>query len=142
MFHDGSNFITNNPHLLTFTTEYNSNVYTTPVSDTGGSVILSRKSSDLVPLASLGLDFHYISGTDQTNYYAPDGSLMIPTVIGGGDQLFVGGFAQARIIPLPQLTFQGSVHGTLLAGKTGQGLQELAASWAMVLLGSSLLLYR
>jgi outer membrane receptor protein involved in Fe transport len=110
LFHDGSIFSTNNPHLLTFTTEYNSNVHTTPVSDTGGSVILSRNSSDLVPLASLGLDFHYISGTDQTNYYAPDGSLMIPTVIGSGDQLFVGGFALARIVPVPQLTFQGSVR--------------------------------
>ena len=32
-FHNDNNFITNNPHLLTFTTEYNSNIHTTTASD-------------------------------------------------------------------------------------------------------------
>jgi outer membrane cobalamin receptor len=109
-FHDDSHFVTNNPHLLSFTTEYNSNVHRTPVNDTGGSLTWSQDLPAIVKSYSLGVDVHAISGDDYANYYLPLGVLAVPTIVGGGKQLFVGGFAQVRLEPVKRLEIVGSVR--------------------------------
>ncbi len=109
-FHDDSQFVTNNPHLLSFTTEYNSNVHTTPVSDTGGSLIWSQDLPTILKSYTLGVDVHSIAGADYANYYLPSGQLAVPTIVGGGKQLFVGGFAQVRLEPVRGLEVLGSVR--------------------------------
>ena len=109
-FHGDSNFVTNNPHLLTFTTEYDSNVHRTPVTDTGGSLIWSQTLPGMLKSYSLGMDAHVISGKDFANYFLPSGQLAAPTIVGGGQQLFVAGFAEARLQPIPRLEINGSVR--------------------------------
>jgi outer membrane receptor protein involved in Fe transport len=109
-FHDESNFSTNNPHLLDSDSEYNSNVHYTPVNDTGGSLTWSQPLSGIVHDYLIGADVHYISGTDYTDYYAPTGKLILPTVLAGGDQIFVGGFGQVRVFPVEKLEVLASVR--------------------------------
>jgi outer membrane receptor protein involved in Fe transport len=110
VFHDDSSFITNNPHLLTFTTEYNSNIHTTPVTDTGGSLIWSQDLPGVLRSYAIGVDAHGISGGDFANYFLPSGQLAVPTIIGSGRQLFVGGFIEARLVPIERLEIVGSVR--------------------------------
>ncbi|HLY07148.1 MAG TPA: TonB-dependent receptor, partial [Rhizomicrobium sp.] len=109
-FHDDSDFLTDNPHLLTFTTEYNSNTHVTDVSDNGASLVLDRDFGDLLPRVEIGSDFHEISGHDIADYFAPSGSLAAPTIIGGGDQLFLAGFAQVQIKPVAPWEILGSIR--------------------------------
>ncbi len=109
-FHDDSNFVTNNPHLLSFTTQYNSNVHRTPVDDTGGSLVWSQDLSGIVRNYTLGVDAHYVDGHDYADYYLSSGQLAVPTIVGGGKQLFVGGFAQARIVPVDPLEIVASLR--------------------------------
>ena len=110
LFHDDSNFSTNNPHLLGFDSEYNSNTHYTPVNDTGGSLTWSQDLGGLLRNYTAGVDVHYISGTDYTNYFHPNGRLVVPTVIGGGEQIFVGGFVQASIVPVKRLEILASAR--------------------------------
>jgi len=109
-FHDNSDFLTDNPHLLTFDTEYNSNVHVTDVSDNGASAILDRDFGAVLPEAEIGADFHQISGLDTADYYAPSGALAAPAILGGGEQLFLAGFAQVQIKPVTPLLIMGSVR--------------------------------
>ena len=62
LFHGDSDFVTNNPHLLSFTSEYNSNVHRTPVTDTGGSLTWSQDLPGVLKAYTLGVDLHAISG--------------------------------------------------------------------------------
>jgi outer membrane receptor protein involved in Fe transport len=110
LFRDNSNFSTDNPHLLGFDSEYNSNTHYTPVNDTGGSLTWSQDLSGLLRNYTIGTDVHYISGTDYTNYFGSDGQLVVPTVIGGGEQIFVGGFVQASIVPVERLEILASAR--------------------------------
>jgi len=109
-FHYDSYFVTDNPHLLSFTTQYNSNVHTTPVAETGGSIIWTQKSSGTLRSYSVGVDSQYIDGTDRTNYLSSSGALVVPTIIAGGQQLFLGTFAEATLVPVARLLLQGSVR--------------------------------
>jgi len=109
-FHDDSDFLTNNPHLITPTVEYNSNIHTTNASDNGASIILSGKFGPMVPNANIGMDFHEISGADHANYYLASGALAAPTIVGGGDQLFLAGFAQAQMKPIAPLLIMASLR--------------------------------
>lgn len=109
-FHDDNNFVTNNPHLLTFTTEYNSNIHTTTASDDGASLIFSQALSGLVRLINLGADVHRISGKDVADYFAPSGSPAAPPITGGGDQLFVAGFVQTQLAPVDALEILASAR--------------------------------
>ncbi len=109
-FHDDNHFVTNNPHLLTFTTEYNSNIHTTTASDNGASLVLTHDMTGWLRSLSMGGDYHQISGHDLANYYAPSGSLAAPTIIGGGDQQFIAGFGQAKIVPVEPLQLLGSLR--------------------------------
>jgi outer membrane receptor protein involved in Fe transport len=109
-FHDDSHFVTNNPHLLTFTTEYNSNIHTTTVSDNGASLILTQEMDGWLRSISLGGDVHTIFGHDLANYFQPSGALAAPTIIGGGDQLFLAGFAQAKLVPVEPLEVMASLR--------------------------------
>jgi outer membrane receptor protein involved in Fe transport len=108
--HDDNNFITNNPHLLTFTTEYNSNIHTTTASDNGASIVLTQILAGPLRSVSVGGDMHQILGKDVANYYAASGELAAPTIIGGGDQLFLAGFAQIQIVPIDALEILASVR--------------------------------
>jgi outer membrane receptor protein involved in Fe transport len=110
LFHNDSTFTTNNPHLLTFTTEYNSNIHQTPVSDTGGSLDWTADFSGILRSITIGMDAHRIAGTDYSDYYLPSGQLAVPTIVGGGKQLFLAGFAQARLLPVKGLDVIGSVR--------------------------------
>jgi len=109
-FHDDSNFVTNNPHLLSFTTEYNSNIHRTPVTDTGGSLAWAQDLSGVLRSYTLGVDAHYISGGDYANYYLPSGQLAVPTIVGSGKQIFVGGFGEVRLVPIDRLEVLGSLR--------------------------------
>jgi len=109
-FHGDSDFTTNNSHLLTFTTEYDSNIHRTPVDDTGGSLIWSQDLTGIVRNYTVGADLHYISGQDNAEYYLPSGQLAVPTIVGGGKQIFVGGFAQARLVPVDKLDIVASAR--------------------------------
>ncbi len=102
-FHDDNNFVPNNPHLLTFTTEYNSNTHTTTASDNGASLVLTQKWDGWLRRVNIGGDFHEIFGRDLANYYAPSGVPAAPTITGGGDQLFLAGFGQAQLVPIDAL---------------------------------------
>jgi outer membrane receptor protein involved in Fe transport len=109
-FHDDNNFVTNNPHLLSFTTEFNSNVHTSTASDNGASLIFMQEWNGWLRRVNIGGDFHQISGHDLANYYAPSGQLAAPTIIGGGDQLFLAGFAQAQLEPIDALEILASLR--------------------------------
>ena len=109
-FHNDNHFVTNNPHLLTFTTEYNSNTHVTNAKDNGASLILTHDMDGWLRTLSLGADYHQVSGHDYADYYLSDGSLGAPTIVGGGDQLFLAGFAQARLVPIEPLEIMGSLR--------------------------------
>ena len=110
VFHDNSYFVTNNPHLLTFTTEYDSNVHYTPVTDTGGSLIWQQALNSVLKSYMVGVDAHYIAGGDFANYFLPSGALAAPTIVGSGKQLFLGGFVQGSLEPVRHLEIVGSVR--------------------------------
>ncbi|MGH6878434.1 MAG: TonB-dependent receptor, partial [Rhizomicrobium sp.] len=109
-FHDNSDFVTDNPHLLTFTTEYNSNVHTIIASDNGASLVAAREINGLFRNIEFGADFHQVSGSDDANYFATSGQPAAPTIIGSGDQLFVAGFAQVRLVPIERLEIMASLR--------------------------------
>lgn len=110
VFHDDSYFVTNNPHLLTFTTEYNSNIHYTPMDDTGGSLIWQQALNSALKSYMVGMDAHYIAGGDYADYYLPGGALATSAIIGSGKQLFLGGFVQAKLEPVRSLEIVGSVR--------------------------------
>jgi outer membrane receptor protein involved in Fe transport len=109
-FHDDNYFVTENPHLLTFTTEYISNAHTTRASDNGASLVFTQHTDGLLRTLNIGGDFHQISGHDLANYLAPSGTLAAPTIIGGGHQFFLAGFAQAQIVPVDALEILASLR--------------------------------
>lgn len=109
-FHDDDYFITNNPHLLTFTTEYNSNIHVTTATDNGASAVLTHDMEGWLRAISIGADYHGVSGHDLANYYQPNGTLAAPTIVGGGDQEFLAGFAQVRLVPVDPLEIMASLR--------------------------------
>lgn len=110
IFHNDTDFDTNNPHILTFTTEYNSNVHTTLADDTGGSLAWSQNLTGILRNYTIGADMHYVSGSDTADYYLPNGQLGAPPIIGSGKQLFAAGFAQASLVPIQHLDIVGSLR--------------------------------
>jgi outer membrane receptor protein involved in Fe transport len=118
-FHNNDHFITNNPHLLTFTTEYNSNIHLTLANDNGASAIFAHTSDGILKTINLGTDFHQISGVDQAQYFVPGGSLAAPLILGGGDQLFWAGFGQVQLQPLEQLEVMASLRFQYYASSHG-----------------------
>jgi outer membrane receptor protein involved in Fe transport len=110
VFHNDSNFVTNNPHLLSFTSEYNSNIHNSPGNDTGGSLTWTQDLSSILKSYTFGVDAHQITGSDYSNYYLPSGAIAVPTIVGSGKQLFVGGFAETRLEPIEHLEISGSVR--------------------------------
>jgi len=109
-FHDDNNFVTNNPHLLTFTTEYNSNVHTTTATDNGASLVLTHQMTGWLRALNFGADFHQIAGHDLANYYVPSGALAAAPIIGGGTQLFLAGYGQVQIVPIDALEIMASLR--------------------------------
>ena len=110
VFHNDNNFVTDNPHLLTFTTEYNSNIHTTTASDNGASLIFVQALSGPLHSVTLGADFHQIDGKDLADYFLPSGVLAVPPITGGGHQLFLAGFLQAQLMPIEAVEILASVR--------------------------------
>jgi len=110
LFHDDNDFVTDNPHLLSFTAEYNSNTHHSPANDTGGSLIWTQRRGAVVHSYTLGVDAHEITGSDYSDYYLPGGGTAAPGIVGGGKQLFIGGFAELRLDPVGHLELSGSVR--------------------------------
>ncbi len=79
--------------------EYVQGVHSTPVYSTGASAQLSGRINDTVRLASIGVDFQQISGSDTTAIFSQAGS-QIRTDIGSGSQRFIGAFGQLDIFPV------------------------------------------
>ncbi|HEY1708594.1 MAG TPA: TonB-dependent receptor [Rhizomicrobium sp.] len=109
-FHDDNRFLTNNPHLLTPTTEYNSNIHTTDASDNGASLVLTHTMDGWLRMMSVGADYHQVVGHDLADYFLPSGALAAPTIIGSGDQLFLAGFGQVRVVPIAPLEILASLR--------------------------------
>ena len=80
------------------------------MTDTGGSLAWSQDLSGILSSYTLGVDAHYISGSDFANYFLPSGQLALPTIVGGGKQIFIGGFAQVRLVPVERLEILGSIR--------------------------------
>lgn len=119
-FHNNDHFITDNPHLLTFTTEYNSNIHLTLANDNGASAIFTHTSDGLIKTINLGTDFHQISGIDSAEYLAPSGGgLAAPTILGGGDQLFWAGFGQIQLVPIERFELMASLRYQYYANSHG-----------------------
>lgn len=108
LFHSDSSFVTNNPHTPDGgVTEFSENVHTTPVDDTGGSLVWSQDLSGFFKNYMIGTDFHYISGTDTAKIFNATGQ-HIRDDIGRGNQIFVGSFVQASVSPMERLEITGS----------------------------------
>ena len=91
-----------------------------PVNDGGGSLVWSRQSDGPVNGFLAGVDWHFISGEDRrTNFFLPDHLSGRAVTRGGGDQLFLGGFAQVVLAPLQGLTITGNARIQLLRESNG-----------------------
>jgi outer membrane receptor protein involved in Fe transport len=105
-FHEQSRFSTNNTATPFGTAtgfgEFVQNVHTTPVWSTGASMQLSGRLNDVVRLATIGVDFQQISGMDSAAIYDGFGN-QVRTVVGSGNQRFIGVFAQLDIFPVETL---------------------------------------
>lgn len=129
-FHNDNRFVTNNPHLLTFTAEYNSNTHLTKAHDNGASLILTEDMDGWLKSVSAGADYHAVTGHDVANYYLPSGALAVPTIIGGGDQLFLAGFAQARLVPMAALEIGASLRYQIY--KSTKGVDTFPPGFAAI----------
>lgn len=89
--------------------EYIQNIHNTPVTDTGVSLVWSKRLSDTVPAVSAGVDYHVIRGQDVAQIFDQDGTL-IRTDVGGGKQRFTGVFAQAEFLPMESLRITAGIR--------------------------------
>jgi len=89
--------------------EYIQNIHDTVVSDTGVSLVWSKRFSQTVPLLSAGADYHVIRGQDVAQIFDQDGTL-IRTDVGGGKQRFTGVFVQGEFVPLEALKITAGIR--------------------------------
>jgi outer membrane receptor protein involved in Fe transport len=113
-FHDESRFRTDNTDTpstaLPGQAEYVQNRHTTPVRDTGASLVWSRTFADgWLSSAMLGGDYHGIEGRDVADIFAETGR-QVRTDIGSGRQRFLGAFGQVGLKPAPQLELLASLR--------------------------------
>ena len=125
-FYGDSQFGTNNSTYfpdqfdLAATTQSLNEIHAVRAHDTGGSLVWTQGLSGLLTNYMVGVDWHYISGADHTQHFvAPDFSPTFFTTHGGGDQLFVAGFFQATLTPIPNLEIIGSGRLQYLANTHG-----------------------
>lgn len=111
-FYLQQNFTTNNTDLVTpgdRNSNFLSNLHQTPVTSIGGYTQYSRMLDSAVRSVQAGVDFRQVTGEDRSQLYSAPGAS--PTLLNGfGNQLFVGAFGQASIVPLSQLEVLGSVR--------------------------------
>jgi len=114
LFHGDSRFVTNNsivtdPSLpLDQQQEHLDNVHTTPVHDTGGSIVLSHDLSSVMRNVTVGADFHWIDGSDTAAIFDSSGTTQVRTDVGSGKERFTGVFAQASFAPVDRLEILAS----------------------------------
>ena len=126
MFYGDSSFQTHNSTYfpdqtdLAATTQSLNEIHHVHADDEGGSLIWSASSSGFLKNYMIGADWHDITGDDHTQHFvAPDFSPTFFQTHGGGDQLFVGGFAQATIAPIEALEITGSGRLQYLENSNG-----------------------
>ena len=126
LFHGDSSFVTNNSTYfpnqtdLAATTQSLNEIHHVGAHDTGGSLIWSDAPGGLLQNYMIGADGHYILGEDHTEHFvAPDFSTTLFNTMGGGDQLFLGAFVQASIVPIDALEIQGSGRLQYLRNSNG-----------------------
>lgn len=89
--------------------EYIQNIHTTPVTDTGASLVWSKRYGSAVPLVSAGVDYHVIRGQDTAQIFDETGTT-IRTDVGGGKQRFTGVFVQGEFVPLDRMQLTAGVR--------------------------------
>jgi outer membrane receptor protein involved in Fe transport len=113
LFHHDSKFRTDNvgspddapPNTVTFV----QNRHRTPVNDLGTSLVWTQRFGGWLKELSAGIDYHGIEGRDVADIFDESGT-QIRTDLGGGQQRFVGGFAQASLRPVDALELLLSVR--------------------------------
>ena len=85
-------------------TERPNEIHRVRTEDAGGSLVWSQRFGGVLKYYLLGADWHYISGDDLAHHFLlPDGSRTTVVTRAGGGQMFVAGFAQAALSPIPEL---------------------------------------
>jgi outer membrane cobalamin receptor len=113
LFHGEGRFRTDNTGtpsgFVSNAAEYVQNRHTTPVHDTGASLVWSQSLSGVLRSYTLGVDAHFISGSDTAQIYDETGK-QVRTDIGRGKQRFIGGFVQASLRPVEPLEVLASAR--------------------------------
>jgi outer membrane receptor protein involved in Fe transport len=91
------------------TSEFVQNSHQTPVSDFGLSLQWTTRLAEMVPSASIGADYHLISGEDVAAIFDETGA-QIRTDVGRGKQQLLGVFAQASFVPVERLEVLASAR--------------------------------
>jgi len=125
LFHNNGHFVTDNAGWDAYfnatpgfpTEEVLSNRHVTESKDTGASLVWSTRINDTLRLASLGVDFRQISGSDTGDIYddvygSTSGTpgAFLRTDVGSGRQRYAGVFGQLGAFPLPGLEVLGSLR--------------------------------
>ncbi len=124
-FHSQCTFVTSNPIVtdlslpLSEQTEHSDNIHTTPFHNTGGSLTWSQDFQSFIRNFIIGVDANDVTGSDSANILDQTGTNMIRTDVGRGEQLFMGGFAQVSIVPMPKLEVLASGRVQYFAVRNG-----------------------
>lgn len=113
-FHDESHFRTDNTDtpsgVETGEAEFVQNRHTTPVHDTGVSLVWSKSlTAGWLRSASAGVDYHGIQGRDVADIFDDTGR-QLRTDVGSGQQRFLGGFGQVSLRPVETLEVLASLR--------------------------------
>ncbi|HUO01472.1 MAG TPA: TonB-dependent receptor, partial [Rhizomicrobium sp.] len=126
MFYGDSNFDTNNSTYfpvegdVASTTQSLNEIHHVRAHDFGGSLIWSQETGGWLKNYMVGGDWHAIYGDDHTQHFvAPDFSATNFNTMGGGDQLFLAGFAQATLAPIEALEIVASGRFQYLRNSNG-----------------------
>ncbi|HTQ14061.1 MAG TPA: TonB-dependent receptor [Rhizomicrobium sp.] len=85
-------------------TERPNEIHHVQTEDAGGALAWSQRFGGVLKSYLLGADWHFISGEDLAHHFLlPDGSRTTVVTRAGGDQMFVAGFAQVALSPVPDL---------------------------------------
>ncbi len=111
-FYLQQNFTTNNPSFVIpgdRNSAFLSNLHQIPSTSIGGYTQYSRTINEIFRSVQLGLDLRQIQSVDRSQVFSAPGAS--PTTLDGyGKQLFVGGFGQASVFPIPKLEILGSLR--------------------------------
>jgi outer membrane receptor protein involved in Fe transport len=134
LFHNDGHFETHNSGWDAYfnatpgypTEEVLSNTHVTRAKDTGASLVWSTRSDDTLRLASVGVDYREISGSDTGTIYddvygSATGTpgAFLRTDVGSGRQRYAGIFGQVDLFPAAGLELLGSVRAQYIRNDRG-----------------------